>query len=84
MIQPTDKTVQLTNEQLASIFAYQTVKKVDTDSVNCTTFEFTNGDSVLLEVEAFGGGLYGNVGYVLPETFEKYGFKSDNDEVLDE
>lgn len=41
----------------------KTIKKVDTKSVNCNIFEFTDGTGVYLEAEPAGCGIYTPVWY---------------------
>ena len=62
MIKPQDKT-----KKVRALFTYmvgKTIKTIDDSACNCIGFEFTDGTELLLEVEALGYGLYGNVGYI--------------------
>jgi hypothetical protein len=62
MIKPQDKTVQV--DKLTSHMVGKTIKRIDETACNCLNFEFTDGTELLLEVEAVGHGLYGNIGYI--------------------
>lgn len=42
-------------------FVGKTIARVDARAVNVTTFYFTDGTSIIMEVEAVGPGIYGMV-----------------------
>lgn len=42
-------------------FEGKTIKKLEADAINIIRFYFTDGTSIAIEVEGFGGGLMGMV-----------------------